>query len=285
MRYQAVFQVDARRSIVTPITSLASGSRYCYRCMKNDLYRIDNILIHTGLALLVFAMLIALPALRMGIANSDSLASMWQLIAALAAPIVSLGAGIVMRRREMRIEAVWRMVVTHGQMPAEALCEMSGFSRPQLDKALQRVNRRASSRLSWNKKTDRVVDTSRGPQSRFAHSAQCAGCGASVSVDVTAQLAADEVHCSYCGRALDSGVLNNLQQQLMRRADQWGQQARVDSTGKWRMRFNLPIFVVLLVIFWPGALAYAVWRSWIARPVEFGGTTREHLARGDRINE
>lgn len=253
--------------------------------MKNDLYRIDNILIHTGLGLLVLAILIALPALRMGIGNSDSLASMWQLIVALVAPILSLGAGIVVRQRENRVEAVWHMVVRYGEIPVERLCEMSGFNRKQLSKALQRVNRRAPSRLSWNKKTDLVFDTGRTAQSRLAHSEQCGGCGASVSLDVTAHLNADEVQCHYCGRALDSDAFNSLQQELMRHADKRGRQAKVNSTSKWLMRFNLPVFVVLLVVFWPGALGYAIWRSWVAGSVGFGGLKKAEILSPDSDDE
>lgn len=229
--------------------------------MKNDLYRLDNILIHSGLALLVLAMIVGLPLLRYELVMGSPLISTWPMLAFVAAPIVVLGAGIFVRQREARVAEIWRTVIANGEMPVASLCDMSGFTPTQLDKALRRINRRAASQLRWDEKGGKIIDTGRGPQDRLAHSAQCAGCGAPVAVNVTAHMDLGEVQCGYCSRAVDSEVINELQCQLLERASAQREIASGHGRGDGLVRFNLPMFVVLLVVFWPAAIAYAIWRS------------------------
>lgn len=228
--------------------------------MKGNLSRLDNLLIHSGLALLVLAIVVGLPLLRYELAMGSSLDSMKSILTIFAAPLALLGVGVILRQREARIEAIWREVWTHGEVPVAALLEMSGFTPTQLDKALARINRRADARLRWDESTGKVVDTGRGLQGHFAHSGQCAGCGASVSVNVTAHMDPGDVQCKYCSRAVDSEVINELQAHLLERASARGDTAQAQLYGNASMPFNLPTFVVLLAIFWPAAFAYAIWR-------------------------
>ncbi len=228
--------------------------------MKGNLSRLDNLLMHSGLALLALAVVLGLPLLRYELAMGNSLSSMWQILLIFAAPLALLAAGIVVRQREARLEAILREVSVYGEVPVASLLEMSGLSLQQLDTALQRINRRATAQLRLDEKAGKVIDTGCGLQSQFAHSAQCAGCGASVSVNVTAHMDPGEVRCHYCSRAIDSKVVEELQSELLEHASARGVSVLTQLRRNELVRFNLPVFVVLLALFWPGAIAYAIWR-------------------------
>lgn len=232
--------------------------------MKGNLNRLDTRLIHSGLALLALAVILGLPLLRYELAMANSLSTMWPVLIIFAAPLALLAAGIFLRQRETRVEAIWREVSTHGEVPVASLLEISGFSPAQLRKALRRINQRAAVQLKWDEKASKVIDTGSRLQVQFAHSAQCAGCGATVSVNVTAHMDPGEVQCQYCSRAVDSKIINELQSKLHERASARGDDVHSQLRCNEMIRFNLPIFVVLLAIFWPGAIAYAIWRSKVA---------------------
>ena len=67
--------------------------------------------------------------------------------------------------------------------------------------------------------------------------------------------------CSHCGAPILSQNINELRMNALREIRQRSAGAR---------GFSILIFVVLLLVFWPAAVAYGVWKSgvvdgWIAR--------------------
>jgi hypothetical protein len=86
----------------------------------------------------------------------------------------------------------------------------------------------------------------------------CPACGASIGLRVAADLSTPP-SCPYCQKAISSDVLNQLKMQLLgqiRQSPAPQQKALLHASP-----FNPTTFIVLMLVFWPAALFYAMSRA------------------------
>ena len=233
--------------------------------MQTNLYRIDDVLLRTGLVAAVFALLIGNAAVNQLEASGFDAVALAALLAAIACPLTLLGAGYLVRRRERLVVDLWRLIEAHGEVSVSHLCKMSSFNRNQLTSAIKRINRRGRALLVWDEVNEVIRAGPRRERSSLTHSEDCQSCGATVNIEVRTQNR-DAYTCPYCNRGLDSDRINDLLSKLHlqeRRDNERPDpvQAPVSvaaPTARQGSRLNLPVFILLIVLFWPGAVIYAL---------------------------
>lgn len=236
--------------------------------MPANIYRIDDVLIRAGYAVGLFAAVAAFSG-PLGDVLDRSPLGVAALPFLVAAPIVMLIAGYVLRRREQHLVEIWRLLQEHGEMPVEDLRHMTGYSRAELRKAVSLLNRKIAAGLSFDAGSDTIRHVRLGPRERITHSQRCGSCGAAVSVDVSATSQAHDLNCPYCQGALDGQSISALQNELLMRE---ARQRRPDpapapvfisapAPAPAKKRFSVVLFVILMMMFWPAALVYAINRA------------------------
>ena len=171
--------------------------------METNLYRIDDVLLRTGLVAGVVALLVGNAAVNTLKTSGFDAVALAVLLAAIACPLTLLGAGYVVRRRERMVVDLWRLIEAHGEVSVSHLCKMSSFNRGQLTSAIRRINRRGRALLVWDGDTDVIRAGRRGERSSLTHSEICQSCGATVSIEVHTRNR-EAYTCPYCSSGLDS---------------------------------------------------------------------------------
>ncbi|MDH3587868.1 MAG: hypothetical protein OEQ74_00555 [Gammaproteobacteria bacterium] len=134
------------------------------------------------------------------------------------------------------------------------LASMSSFGCRQLAAAVRRINQRGNAMLLWDEQED-IIRDGRIKQHRLTHSEDCQSCGSSVNVEV--RTSQTDYVCPYCGGGLDCSRINPLLDSLKIREehDRPPRQMKGYQSGR---NFSLTIFILLLVLFWPVAILYAL---------------------------
>ncbi len=227
--------------------------------MNTNLYRIDDVLLRAG----AVAVLVSTGILWLTIQNlhlSGLGTALVLILVALACPPTLLIAGWIMRRREKQVVELWRLVEAHGQLPVNHAREMSSFSRRELIAAIRRINRRGGALLIWDEAAGLIRNESRGKTDRrMTHSEDCSSCGGRVNIEVSTE--SREYVCPYCGSGLDSENINALLGKLHDRDSRQAEPAPLSmqtATQPRRSSFRMGIFVLLLIVCWPGAVFYAI---------------------------
>ncbi|NND59282.1 MAG: hypothetical protein HKN49_03360 [Gammaproteobacteria bacterium] len=230
--------------------------------MNRNLYRIDGVLLGTGFFSSLFALLFAF-GIGHEIADAGpSTGLVVAFILVVGCPLAMLLAGWYVRRYEKTLVQMWQLVDRHNQVAIDHLCDVFSMSRRQVQRAVRRINRRGRALLVIDTEGDKVRNDGRKTEV-MAHSQDCAKCGATVAVEVRS--AASEYHCPYCGSGLDSEPINLLRSQMHYRettnAPQKPQTLFEPAAPHSQSKFNLVVFIVLLIVFWPAAVVYAIWAN------------------------
>jgi hypothetical protein len=218
---------------------------------RANLLRIDDTLLRAGwIAALVWgaASLVALvlalnEEIRMGSAIAGSLVGA-------SLPIALLVAGAKLRRREKRAWGLHRLIDDHVEVSAADLLLGSDFTPETLDRAIRDLNNAGAAFLVWDRKSGRIQD-GRLRTSRVTVD-ECGSCGAKVQIDVRLGDVAS-ARCPYCHDPIGAERMMEEKAALIEKlgADPGAQRAQTTSS------FSVPVFVVLLFVFWPLAIGYA----------------------------
>ena len=237
-----------------------------------NLYHIDDVLISGGglvaVAVLVFAAWTALT----GLAESPvpGREAMLRSLVREAGPllfgafgsIALLSSGFVMRRRERRIEAIWRLLGRHAELDVRDLLANSNFRPEELERAVRYLNDNGLGHYVWDRESDVIQDGRL--RSLQLHVEKCEVCSAAVSLQVP--LAFREIpECPYYGDPVSEEALEAQRRKALdgvraeHRDGVWEAQAQVAiEEGR---PFSMPVFVLLLLACWPAALVYALYKA------------------------
>lgn len=164
--------------------------------------------------------------------------------------IAMLALGHRIRRREKRIQAVWRMLNLALEVRFDDVRSSTGLSDLELQDAVQALN--AGGHGFW------VVDMRAGSivdgrlRATVTASATCTSCGATTSRSV-ALSSAETARCEHCGAAFSPETLNRLKLEAMAaiRAPAAAPAPVAAPEG-----YNPTLGMVLLIAFWPVGLIY-----------------------------
>jgi hypothetical protein len=233
---------------------------------ENDLniFRVDDIFIKVGYVCLVFFVLIGgtmISAMAQGKPPFNSGSMCFGVVMFGVPAVLFLATGYAVRRREKTAATVWRKLETASEVAARDLMAGTGFSRGRVEKALLTINSRGRGFYVWDRDTDLIADVRLRQGMMLVEN--CTRCGARIGgkFPVTLERVPE---CPYCGNPLNMDRWNDLKRKVIDdikgRTMIDDRTAAVDQTAGRKLSFSKPIFVILLLLFWPAALIYALVR-------------------------
>ncbi len=217
---------------------------------KKNIYKIDDLLIKIGRFLLIIFVIRVIYHF-----SSDTLITYWQSLSIwFIATAALLGAGLFIRHRENQIIAIWNILEHSTEVPVTELMQNTGFTRDFIQSALVLINRRGHAYYVWDQQNDIILDGRL--RNRFATETKCNSCGAIIKPTMTFLDTSQLPVCSYCGDTVSSQQINQLKMDTLQQIRATTTQEQ-NSSGK----FKLWIFILLLIFFWPAAIAYAIWKA------------------------
>lgn len=237
--------------------------------MAPNLYRIDDVLLRAGAWCLLVVLALAAGVAATGLATASTGDGSGAALAALArhapllalaslCPVALLGAGASVRRRERRIVAIWNLLKRNAEIHAPALLANSDFERRDLEQAVRFLNNRGLGHYVWDAKADTIQDAYL--RSAVLHADKCDTCGAAVALDLP--IASREIpRCPYCH---DPISCDGLEERRREAIETLRAEHRPASGPRSVPTFSVPLFLLLIVAFWPAALVYA-WGKWQGR--------------------
>ena len=211
---------------------------------KKNIHKIDDYLIRAGWVFCI-GFLFNLPA-------GGRVALMW-----FALSFLLLLVGYVIRRQENKVIAVWNIIEQLGNISVDELARSTGLPRKFILTAVNTINLNTGEYYLHDPVHDRIIDRQRIQSESVSIREKCDSCGALIHLRVTTGQKIKPV-CHYCGTPVSATAMNHLdnisvEQQLKRT------QSAPRSLGK--IEFSPLLFVVLLVVFPPAAIVYALFKA------------------------
>ncbi len=247
--------------------------------MKKDVFKIDNYLITIGVLFLAIGLAtilldpftyidVDLTEIKEGdSANSNDKKSLEteaiinkkvkekpikRLIMAISG-LLLLIVGIYYRKKENKIHSIWDALERTKEGKLRDLEVSLGLSRSFILDNLKHINAQLGAYYVYISAKDLIVDGRLMEEHTL--SVTCTGCGNAIKQKVSlANL--DKPSCSYCGAPIPVAELSKLKKGVVNEFV-W------DNTSQ-KKEFNVVIFVVLLVVFWPAALGYMAYKKNLA---------------------
>ncbi len=235
---------------------------------RYNIYRIDDVLIKAGYIFLALFVLVGGTAVSNMVKQvpTDQTETLFTAAMMLFLPsMVFLLIGYSFRGKEQVAAAIMHKMDMATEVSVADLMKSSGISRRTVEQALLLINRRGLGYYILEKESDRIVD---GRLRRtMVVVEQCERCGSAISESFPASQAEPPL-CPYCGtpQAIDrwndmrNRVLEDIRKHTIPspRTGPGGPVRAVPASG--RQAFSLPIFILLLLFFWPAAIVYAAVR-------------------------
>jgi len=157
--------------------------------------------------------------------------------------------GIGFRKKENKIISIWDALEKTTEIKLRDLEVSLGLSRAFMLENLKHINAQQGAYYVYISAKDIIVDGKLIEE--HVVSLSCSGCGN--IINKKASLAhLDELVCSYCGAAIPVGELSKLRSEILKENEK-GQAARASNS-----EFNVTLFIILLITFWPGAIIYYI---------------------------
>lgn len=162
--------------------------------------------------------------------------------------------GYAYRAREKKIISIWDALEYTGEAGVEGLAVSLGLSREFILRHLKDINAQQQSAYTYDIRSDKILNNKY--LSEFLVMEDCAKCGHKINQKVSLDLS-DPPRCPYCGTGVSADHLNDLKREVLtglQKAPAVIPVAATITAGA----FNMPLFVVLLVFFWPAAVFYLI---------------------------
>jgi DNA-directed RNA polymerase subunit RPC12/RpoP len=168
-------------------------------------------------------------------------------------PWLLLFIGYIIRREENKVIAVWNIIERSGEISLSDLSTNTGHSRDFLLKAVQLINKHSKHPYHWDQHYNIIYNTSTAGQIFYVE--KCANCQASVGQNFRVSKI-KAATCPYCQFAL---ITNDMLEHA--KAVKESNVFKAPSDVSEVSPFNPIVFFVLLVIFSPLAIGYAIWKT------------------------
>ena len=188
--------------------------------------------------------------------------------------VILLVIGIYYRKKENKVHSIWDALEKTKEGKVDNLVVSLGISRSFILENLKHINAQQGVYYVYLADKDMIVDGRL--MERHTLTVKCSGCGHTINQKVSlANL--EKPTCNYCGAAVPVSDLSNLRNTVLKETP-WV----VTSPKK---EFSVAIFVVLLIAFWPGAIAYMVYKKNLASQKNLDLMTKfskENLAKAGK---
>lgn len=156
--------------------------------------------------------------------------------------------GIVIRKKENKIISIWDALERTTEGKVRDMEVSLGLSRAFILENLKHINAQQGAYYVYISAKDIIVDGKLIEE--HVVSLTCSGCGN--NINKKASLAhLDELACSYCGAAIPVEELTKLRGDILIENELAQKSARAGQS-----EMSIPLFITLLIFFWPAAVAY-----------------------------
>ena len=238
---------------------------------KIDIYKIDNYLLFFGKIFLLVAV-IAFIAIFFPDEESKKKAEASGTKAGPTSPgdyggfafffaggTAMIVAGSRIRKKERKTLVLLKSLELTHELSVREFLDATGFSREDAETAFRTINSLGLGYYLWNRDTDTIVDGRL--KRRMLLVDTCPACGKAVGQKYSLDL--DEIPaCPACGTPFSGERWNNWKTEALRRLDKGEDERGGSQKGK---NFSVPVFVILLIVFWPAAMVYFFFRYFKAK--------------------
>lgn len=180
-------------------------------------------------------------------------------LAAGIAPIAMILAGYLIRRRENKLLSIWKLLRHNVETDVCDVLANSTHTRKDLEQAVRSLNQRGLGFYAWRHDTDIIEDGRLNSTCLYIE--RCDACGASVGLSVPASLR-KVPRCTYCHAAQSADRLNSLKRNVIRDLQLQPFTQTADEVAMQPHKpLSLGLFIFLIILCWPAAIAYAVYKS------------------------
>lgn len=151
--------------------------------------------------------------------------------------------GKIIRTKENKIIAIWNNLDLSNIAKVRDLEQSLGYTKSFILENLRHINAQHGAFYVYVEDKDSIVDGRLLKE--YPLSTKCSGCGNGVSKLITLT-GFDLPKCDYCGNPVSGVEIMNLRNDLLNKSIPIPDQND----------FNIVIFIVLLIFFWPGAFIY-----------------------------
>lgn len=172
----------------------------------------------------------------------------------LVIPGTLLFVGRSIRTRERRIVAIWKLLRQRVRISVPELVANSHFTSEDIEDAVKLLNTRGLGHYVWDRTSGTVQDGRLETETLLID--ECEFCGGTVSVQVP--IGFDRIPtCEYCGDPVGADELESRRKAAIEalRAEHAPKRADLGSS----VPFSIPLFIVLMLVFWPAGVAYALY--------------------------
>lgn len=162
--------------------------------------------------------------------------------------LILLAIGLYYRAKEKKIISIWDALDRAGEARVKDLALSLGLTREFILKHLKNINAQRNVYYVYDSEQDKIADGKL--MAEYVVVATCSGCGNSIDQRVSLNFSVLP-KCKYCGTAISIEELNALKREVMST-----RATLVSTEGK--SDFSVGVFILLLVVFWPGAIAYVI---------------------------
>jgi len=177
----------------------------------------------------------------------------WAFSLLVAMTVVAVSAWL--RRREMQVLVIWRLMREHPEIDVAQLIHDSHLTRSSLRRAVRYLNNSGRDHFQWDVERDLIHDARLNMDLDVAH--DCAGCGGSSSFrwNVRSDRLPD---CPYCNSSSPAESIHRERHRLVAGIRHQNRLAarRAAAEHAAVKPFSGPLCVVLFVVYWPALLFY-----------------------------
>ncbi|MEL7448881.1 MAG: hypothetical protein AAFN78_06710 [Pseudomonadota bacterium] len=180
-----------------------------------------------------------------------------------AGVIVMLLTGWRLRRVENRTLTIWKTLERHGRVSLREFVANSDFTRRQVLTAIRLINNRGMGFFAVDQSTGFVVD--RKQHRTVSYAGDCDACGARVALEIAVPVI-EAPRCPYCHSGLDVPA-ELLRPDPAPAPEPAAPKPLALSGGEPEppqrgngTPMSIPLFIVLVIICWPAAVGYAIYK-------------------------
>ncbi len=178
--------------------------------------------------------------------------------------------GLIVRHQEKTTLRLWALLQHTPDARLSTLLQQSRFTLEDVRRGTRSLNNAGIGHYILNEQADRLYDGRLNARMSLRH--ECTGCGATTELTVNLQ-EQDELACSYCLTPFRVESINQMRQQ--QRQAVAGEIARHTSARLMSLAghdnnlkaptLSVRVLLLLMVVFWPGALFYFLRYLWSRR--------------------
>lgn len=168
--------------------------------------------------------------------------------------IALLVIGYGYRSREKKIISLWHALEHAGEAGVQGLTVSLGLSREFILRHLKDINAQQQSAYTYDVRSDKIIHNRF--MSEFLLMADCENCGHKINQKVSLDLS-NPPRCHYCGTGISADHLNKLKHDVLMSMQQKPAVAAPTAMVN-AGDFNIVLFVILLLFFWPAAVFYVI---------------------------